>query len=95
MGKVHVKFLTIFKEVTKRDSVDVDVEEDGAVEEVLEYLCNQFGEEFRNLIFRKNGSVAGNLIIFVNGKNILTLSGLKTRLKDNDYLILSTSVIGG
>lgn len=95
MGKVHVKFLTVFKEVVKRDFADIDIKEDETVEKVLDHLCDQFGEEMRRLIFRKNGSVAGNLVIFVNGRNILTLDGLKTRLNDGDYLILSTPVVGG
>jgi molybdopterin converting factor small subunit len=36
-----------------------------------------------------------NLVIFVNGRNILTLDGVKTKLADGDYLILSTPVAGG
>jgi MoaD family protein len=95
MGKVHVKFLTALQEIATRDSAYIDIEEDETVEKVLDHLCDQFGEEIRKLIFRKNGSVAGNIVIFVNGRNILTLNGLKTRLNDGDYLILSKPVVGG
>lgn len=95
MVKVYVKFLTGFKEVTKRDSVEVNMEKGSTVDDLLKHLCNQFGDSFRSLIFRKNGSIAENLVIFVNGRNILALEGIKTKLTDGDYLILSTPVIGG
>jgi len=92
---VHVKFLTRFKEITGKDFAEADIEKGGTVEDLLKHLCNQFGEPLRNLIFRKNGSIVENLVIFVNGRNILTLDGVKTKLADGDYLILSTPVAGG
>lgn len=95
MIKIHVKFLAAFREIAKRDSDDIGVEGSETVENVLEHLCNQYGEQFRSLIFRKDGSIVGNLVIFVNGRNILTMDGLKTRLKDGDHLILSKPIVGG
>ncbi|MEM3578089.1 MAG: MoaD family protein [Candidatus Bathyarchaeia archaeon] len=95
MIKVHVRFLTRFKEVTKRDSADVSINKGSTIDDLLRHLCNLFGESFCSLVFRRNGSIAENLVIFVNGKNILTLEGGKTKLADGDYLILSTPVVGG
>ncbi len=95
MAKVHVKFLSGFKEAVKKESVDVSINEGTTVEDLLKGLCNQFGESLRGLIFKNGASIAGNLIIFVNGRNIFTLKGLKTELRDKDHIILSTPVAGG
>lgn len=95
MVKVHVRFLARFKEVTKNDSAVFNIEKDSTVDDLLRHLCNQFGDSFCSLVFRRNGSIAENIVIFVNGRNILTLDGVKTKLADGDYLILSTPVIGG
>ncbi|MEM2105260.1 MAG: MoaD family protein [Candidatus Bathyarchaeia archaeon] len=95
MAKVHVRFLTRFKEVTGKDSADVNIDKNSTVDDLLKQLCSLFGESFCSLVFRRNGSIAENLVIFVNGKNILTLDGAKTKLADGDYLILSTPVAGG
>jgi molybdopterin converting factor small subunit len=46
-------------------------------------------------IFKENDLLSENLVIFVNGRNALTLDGLKTKIKDGDYVILSTPVAGG
>lgn len=95
MAKINVKFLAAFRDVVGKNYVDVTIEEGETVEELLKRLCNQFGKKLRNLIFRKNDSITNNVVIFVNGRNILTLDGLKTKLKDDDYLILSTPLTGG
>jgi len=95
MATVHVKFLTGLKETVKKESADVSVAEGSTVEDLLNRLCDQFGESLRVLIFKKGAPVAGNLIIFVNGRNIITMSGFKTELKDGDQVILPLPVAGG
>jgi molybdopterin synthase sulfur carrier subunit len=95
MAKVHVKFLSGFKESVGREFVEVSISEDHTIEDMLKYLCDQFGEPLRSLVFKNGASVAGNIIVFINGRNIVTLNGLKTKLKDGDQIILSTPVAGG
>ncbi len=95
MAKVHVKFLSGLKEVVKKESADVSINEGNTVEDLLKCLCDQFGESLRSLIFKNGASIAGNLIIFVNGRNVATLKGIKTELRDKDFIILSTPVAGG
>lgn len=51
MAKVHVRFLTGFKEVTKRDSTDLSIDEDTTVADLLRHLCKIFGESFCSLVF--------------------------------------------
>jgi len=95
MSKVHVKFLSTFKETVKREFAEVNIDGSNTIEDLLKNLCDQFGEPLRGLIFKDDTSIARNLIIFVNGRNIITLNGLKTELRDGDQIILSTPVAGG
>jgi len=95
MAKVYVKFLSGFKEAVRKEFVEVSISEGHAIEDVLKHLCDQLGEPLRSLVFKNSASEAGNIIVFINGRNIATLNGLKTKLKDGDQIILSTPVAGG
>jgi MoaD family protein len=95
MAKVYVKFLSGFKEAVGREFVEISMSEGRTIEDVLKYLCDQFGKPLRSLVFKNGVSIAGNIIVFVNGRNIVILKGLKTKLKDGDQIILSTPVTGG
>ena len=95
MVKVSIKFLSEFKNVVGMECVEVNVNEESTVEDLLKHLCDQFKEPLCNLIFESKASIKRNIVIFINGKNIATLDGLKTKLRDGDQIILSTPVAGG
>jgi len=46
-------------------------------------------------VFDSNGKIRRHINIFVNDQNIRDLKGLKTRLKDDDQIMLLASISGG
>jgi MoaD family protein len=95
MGKIFLKLLGRVREVAEAESLETDIKEGENLESVLHCLSEKFGERLQNLLFSKNGSWGQNLVVFVNGKNVLTEGGLKTALNDGDQLIIFTPIVGG
>ncbi len=83
---VLVKYFATLRELTgKREEIIEDVD---SVEELLELLFQKYGERFREEIEKKN-------MILVNGKNIIHIEGVKTRLKEGDVVSIFPPAGGG
>lgn len=95
MARVSIKFLANVKEVAGTESLEINVNDGETLENVLYLLSKRFGKRLRNLFFKKEGSLAENLVIFVNGKNVMTEKGLETKIGNGDHLIIFTPVAGG
>jgi MoaD family protein len=95
MAKVFIKFLANVKEAVGKESLEINISDGETLENVLHSLSKKFGEHLRNVFFKKDGSLADNLIVFVNGKNVMIEKGLKTKVNDGDHIIIFTPVAGG
>ncbi len=64
---------------------------------VLEALNDAVGQfpALRFHVFDSAGKLRRHLVVFVNDENIRDLQGAKTRLKENDRLLLLASSAGG
>lgn len=95
MAKVSIKFFANVREAVGKESIEIDVDDHEVLENILHYLCGKFGERLRKIIFNDDGLVAENLMVFVNGENIVAKEGLKTKVNDGDQLIFLTPIAGG
>lgn len=96
MAKISIRFLAQVKEAINKDFTDLNIKDGETLNEVLHSLIEEFGEPLKNVFFRKDGSVSEELIVFVNGKNIMmTGKGLKITVKDGDQLMVFTPIAGG
>ena len=68
---------------------------DTTVAIVLDRLCQMYGDVLKEEIFDENGNFTSNIIIFLNGRNILTMSCVDTKLNENDILLLFPPALGG
>ncbi|NWF86743.1 MoaD family protein [Candidatus Bathyarchaeota archaeon] len=95
MAKILIRFLAHVKEATGKELMEISVKNGETIEQILYVLCEKFGDRLKNVLFKKDGAVAENLIIFVNGKNVMTEKGLKTTVNDGDQLMIFTPIAGG
>jgi len=66
-----------------------------SVRELLNRMCCRYGR-LEQLVFNlPNQKLSGQVIIFLNGRNLELLDGLETRLKDGDILTFIPFVEGG
>ncbi|HZL64833.1 MAG TPA: ubiquitin-like small modifier protein 1 [Thermoleophilia bacterium] len=62
--------------------------------ELLETLAGRYGTSFRRAVF-EGGELSPEIIILVNGRNVLYLEGLETPLAADDEVSIFPMVAGG
>ena len=90
--KVKVRPFAGFRNILGKE-IDVDLTEGAIVDDLLKQLCNKY-EGLRARLFDENG-MKEDVNILVNGKNIASLKGTQTELKDGDEVVLFPAAIGG
>jgi len=92
---VEVKFFTSLREISGKKVDKVQLQTAITVEALLTLLSGRYGKEFREYIYNKEGKMQEFLSILVNGKNINTLQGFSTELKEGDVVAILPPVGGG
>jgi len=95
---IRLKLYGVFRSAGKAAELNVDLP-DGAtnVREAISYITsqNQFGP-LRGLIFESGSSdPRPNALILVSGREVNTMEGLQTELKEGDELVLLPIAHGG
>ena len=95
--KIVVKsFLTLRKAMGGQPSLEIEAEE-LTIRQLLEKLCNRFGENLRNMIFDPEAQGEGqNIKILINGRHYRHMpEGLDNELKDGDEVCIFPLMAGG
>jgi MoaD family protein len=96
MIKVNVKFFTTLREITGTRERTIEVEEETTVEEVLDKLREDYGKAFEEYAYEKDGKkLSAGLQYLVDGRNIFTIAGQKTKLSQNTVLAIIPPIEGG
>jgi molybdopterin synthase sulfur carrier subunit len=96
--RVSVRFFTTLREITgKREEVlEFSGEKGITVESVLKRVMKVYGKSLTEYISDpKTGEVRAFLQLLVNGRNIASFEGSKTKLTDGDVLAIIPPVGGG
>ena len=94
--RVEVKFLGIFRQVSGRNQVLVELEKPLTVGKTIEKIMEVFPSEFkRTLVDLEIEDPRPNALILVNGKEISVLQGLETEVEDGDEIVLVPVSHGG
>ena len=95
--KIVVKsFLTLRKVMDGQASLEIEAEE-LTIRQLLEKLCNRFGENLRNMIFDPEAQKESqNIKILINGRHFRHLpEELDSQLKDGDEVCIFPLMAGG
>lgn len=90
---LRVKFFANLRNVTKVK--EVEVEEAGNIELLLNKLVEMYGDQFRNAIFDDDGKLRKFFKILHNGRDIDFEQGLKTKLEREDVVAIFPPAGGG
>jgi len=91
---IEVKFYSLFRLNLKTAGVEYEIDDPIT----LQKLINKLDEEFDNYFSEKlleSGEIKPGSIILLNGKNILHLNKLNTKIKDGDQITLFPPSAGG
>jgi molybdopterin synthase sulfur carrier subunit len=93
MGQVKVLLSSVLTSVTNGEkSVEVSA---STLSEALSELAKIYGDDFKERIFDSTGKLRRLLSFYVNGRNVLHISGLETELTDGDEVSIIPTVSGG
>jgi MoaD family protein len=95
--RIKVEYLGHIKNILGNKRLEeVEMANDSSVTDLLVKLSDKYGEPFRQAVYETGGTdVKSNFIATVNGYLLNQLSGVKTRLKNGDHVILMPVVSGG
>jgi molybdopterin synthase sulfur carrier subunit len=90
---VRVKAFASFREILGHD-LDVSLEDGSTVRDLLDDLVSS-RQQLKSAVFDESGSVGDHVIIMKNRRNIESLGGLDTTLREGDCLAILPPVAGG
>jgi sulfur-carrier protein len=89
---VKVRSFAEFRYILGKEE-DFELETGGSVGDLLEKLCEAHAN-LRPMLFGESG-LNEDVNIFVAGKNIASLQGIRTKISDSDEVALFPAAIGG
>ena len=89
---MKVKYFAYLRDYT--GSKEIEAEYCESLKELLVMLCDRHGPKFESKVF-KNDGLSDEIIIMVNGRNIVHLHGLDTSLSPEDEISIFPVVAGG
>ena len=69
MMNVMVQYYALIREVVQKEEEEIVLPEKSSIRDLLELLIKEYGEDFKNLFFERNGDIAHRILIFVNGSD--------------------------
>lgn len=96
-ARVRVRFFGTLRMVTPATEVTFNVEEGKAISGLLKRLADELGPDFQRAVFESNNvnTLSRNMWVIVNGRNIMHLNGLDTKLHDGDVISIVPPIGGG
>ncbi len=91
---IEVKFYSLFRLSLKTSGVEYEIDESITLKELISRLDNEFDNYFSEKLL-ESGEITPGSIILLNGKNILHLNDLNTKINDGDQITLFPPSAGG
>ena len=92
----EIRFLGVFQRLSGKKQFKLRLKEPATVRTVITKLTETFSDEFKQvLVDAQLDDPRPNALILVGGKEISTLHGLETEVKDTDEIVLVPMVHGG
>jgi molybdopterin synthase sulfur carrier subunit len=95
--RVRVRFFSSIREITKKKEIEIEAASDKMrVLDLINILCERLGAQFKEAILDSQTQAVKRLIkIMVNGRNIESINGFNTMVKDQDIVQILPPIGGG
>jgi len=90
---VQVKFLARFRDITGERSVNIEY--NGNISDLMDILTEKYGNEFKDALFDKEGTIRDYMKILVNGDDVGASGGLEVEVSDDDEVVIFQTIAGG
>jgi molybdopterin synthase sulfur carrier subunit len=89
---MKVKYFAYIRDYT--GSKEIQIEHYETLKDLLVKLCEKYDSRFKRKVFKGN-ELSDEIIILINGRNIVHLQGLDTLLSPDDEISIFPVVAGG
>ncbi|MBB5173488.1 ubiquitin-like small modifier protein 1 [Texcoconibacillus texcoconensis] len=91
---MEIRLFATFRDICGAKSINVPFDDGKTIGAILDDVFVQF-PTMKEELFDENNHLRPHVHVFVNGKNIIHLDGLKTKVNTDDQLALFPPVAGG
>ena len=92
--KVKFKSFGPLRRVLKGKVIEIDIPEESTVRQVVDRMLEMYGEDAKRLVL-DGDRISGNLILMLNQKDVDTIAGENTIVKEGDEVVILPHVQGG
>ncbi len=90
---ITLKAFAFFRDLLDKVS-ELEISQNENIQTLLDRLCKKHNR-LRDMLFEDDGELKHLVIILKNGRNIVHLKGLATKVEDGDIISLFPPVAGG
>ncbi|MEM2144779.1 MAG: MoaD/ThiS family protein [Candidatus Jordarchaeaceae archaeon] len=87
---IKVKFLTMLRDIVGEGTIEIEKKEN--IKLLIEYLCQRYGERFKQAVLDKDGSLRRYVRIMLNGKEV---DSPQKEISDGDTVLIFVPIAGG
>lgn len=92
---LKVKFYSLFRINLKSPGTEYELENIITIAELIKKLDHEYDGYFTQKLLEEDGKISSGSIILVNGKNVLHLDKLETKIDNQDTVTLFPPSAGG
>lgn len=89
--KVNVVFSGLLHDVMRTLKLGVELDEGSTVKDLINKVIG-INKSIRQLILSDDGKLRENVLVLVNGRDIVWLNGINTVLHDNDMVLMALKI---
>ena len=93
--RVKVKYLTTLRELAESAEEEIEIQDSGTLNDLIEEVTSKYGEKVRNLLRLYLKEVDPSIYFLINGTNARMLSGVNTKLNEGDIVAIIPPIGGG
>jgi MoaD family protein len=87
---IKVKFLTMLRDIVGEGTIETEKKEN--IQSLIEYLCQKYGERFRQAVLDEKGSLRNYVRVMLNGKEV---NNPEREIDDGDTVLIFVPIAGG
>ena len=92
---IKVQYYALIRELVQKEEEGVELVEGSSLRDLLEQLIKEYGADFMDLFFERDGNVAHRILMFVDGAEVDLAKDGNQRLKNGSKVQFFQPVGGG
>jgi molybdopterin converting factor small subunit len=93
--KVTVQYYALIREFLNKETEEVEITDGSTLKELVDFLINKYGEDLRDMLFEKDGSIAHRIMMLVDGHEADLSKGDTFQFRPNSRIQFFQPIGGG